>query len=299
MIVKAVDDKSTPEYPHPFLSPSWLNFCGASYTIFETRTSVSALSRFSMRGIQVLATPLWALDCGLSCQISTEEYIALTSNWIARSETLKIIDLPPLPENSSLTKASIKVNTPRSFKIQWKHTRQILLDTPLPNNRRKQVKRAEREGITCHLSKDWSNVLSLHHESRIRKEIHSDSFQLSTLLNSVSTMKTSFAVEAVDADGKCIAAGGFVIVNEDTCLYSFGGQSRSKISGIASVAMLSFAMEEARSHGVTTLDFGGSADPGVDRFYKEFGAARVARARLIYASWWLRPFLRFIRPDLG
>ena len=298
MIVKEVDDTSTPEYQHPFLSPSWLNFCGASYTIFETATSVSALSRFPMRGIQVLATPPWALDCGLSSETPTKEYVALTSNWSARSEALKIIDLPPLPENSSLTKASLKVNTPRSFKIQWKHTRQILLDTPLPNNRRKQVNRAKREGITCHLSNDWSNVISLHNESRIRKEIHSDSFQLSTLLNSVSKMTSSFAIEALDANGKCIAAGGFVYVNAATCLYSFGGQSRSKISGIASVAMLSFAMEEARTHGVTTFDFGGSADPGVDRFYKEFGAARVARARLVYASWWLRPFLRFIRPDL-
>ena len=299
MIVKTVDDASTTEYSHPFLSPSWLNFCGASYTVFETETSVSALSRFPMRGIQVLATPLWALDCGLSCQISTEDYIALTSNWSDRSETLKIIDLPPLPDHSILTRASIKVNTPRSFKIQWKHTRQVLLGTPLPSNRRKQVKRSEREGIKCHLTNDWSNVISLHNESRIRKEIHSDSFQLSKLLSSVSTMQSSFAVEAVDADGNCIAAGGFVYVNETTCLYSFGGQSRSKISGIASVAMLSFAMEEARSHGVKTFDFGGSADPGVDRFYKEFGATRVARARLIYASWWLRPFLRFIRPDLA
>ena len=299
MIVDVVDDKSTPEYSHPFLSPLWLNFCGARYTIFKTETGISALARFSIRGLNVLATPPWALDCGLSRKISTEDYIALTTNWIARSEVLKIIDLPPVSDNFSLTKASIKVNTPRTFKIQWRHTRQIHLVTPLPSNRRKQVNRAEREGISCHITKNWSNVLALHNESRIRKEIHSDSFQLSNLLNSVSTMNNSFAVEAVNSEGKCIAAGGFLFVNEDTCLYSFGGQSRSKISGIASVAMLSFAMAEARAQGGMIFDFGGSADPGVDRFYKEFGASRVARARLIYASWWLRPFLRLIRPDLA
>ena len=299
MIVDVVDDKSTPEYSHPFLSPLWLNFCGTSYTIFKTETGISALSRFSKRGLRILATPPWALDCGLSCKISTVDYIALTSNWADRAEILKIIDLAPVSDDCNLTKASIKANTPSCFKIQWKHTRQMLLVTPLPSNRRKQVKRAKREGIKCHISKDWSNVLALHNESRIRKEIHSDSLQLSNLLNSVSTMNSSFAVDAVDADGKCIAAGGFLFINEETCLYSFGGQCRSKISGIASVAMLSFAMREAQSKGATIFDFGGSADAGVDRFYKEFGAARVSRARLIYVAWWLRPFLRFIRPDLA
>ena len=298
MKVEVVDDKSTPEYSHPFLSPSWLDYCGASYTIFKTETGVSALSRFSIRGLRVLATPPWALDCGLTCEISTKDYIALTSNWISRSETLKIIDLPPLSDNCSLTNACIKANTPSDFNIQWRHTRQLHLESSLPSNRRKQVKRAEREGITCSLTSNWSNVLSLHNESRIRKDISSDSFQLSKLLKSVSSMDNSFAIEAVNSDGRCIAAGGFVFVNKDTCLYSFGGQTRSKLSGIASVAMLSSAMKEALSQGASILDFGGSSDPGVDRFYKEFGAYRVSRARLIYASWWLRPFLRYLRPDL-
>ena len=299
MIVEVVDDKSTPPYSHPFLSSSWLDNCGAHYTIFKTGTGNSVLSRFSIRGLRVLATPPWALDCGLPCRISPKDYIALTSNWKSRSETLKIIDLPPLSDNCSLSKASIKANTPRDFKIQWRHTRQIHLDSPIHSNRRKQVRRAEREGITLSIAKDWTNVLSLHNESRIRKELYSDSFQLSKLLEAVSVMDTSFAIEALNSEGKCIAAGGFVFVNKDTCLYSFGGQTRSKISGIASVAMLSSAMTEARSNGASVFDFGGSSDPGVDRFYKEFGAHRVARARLIYASWWLKPFLRFIRPDLS
>ena len=289
-MVEVVDNSSTND--QPFLCSSWLSNCGAEYSVFKTNNTSSALARFSWQGVKILATPLWALDCGLSIDCSQSDFTALTSCWLSRPEAIKLIDLPPSDSNTTF----VRHHTPSGFKIQWRHTRQIDLHAPLPPTRRKQIRRAERAGITCKLVDDWRYVTELHAESRSRKDLKSNNAQLSMLLKAISSEAFSFAVEAVDSDGKCIAAGGFVFVSTDTCLYSFGGQIRSQQSGIASVLMLSFAMEHALKKGASTFDFGGSSDPGVDRFYKEFGAKFVPRARLVAVVWWLRPIVWVLSP---
>ncbi|HIO59979.1 MAG TPA: hypothetical protein EYN28_07375 [Flavobacteriales bacterium] len=296
MKVEVVDNKST--HTSPFLSPSWLNNCGAQYSVYLAGSAKSALSRFTSKGIKILATPPWALDCGLSCDCTHEEFLALSKSWSSASGAIKVIDLPPSTRTCKLTSACIKQHTPKEFRIQWRHTRYLDLADKLPSTRVKQIRRASREGIVCTTVENWTEIIELHNESRDRKSIRSNSSQLGKLLSSISSEEYSFAVEARNAEGECIASGGFVMVNNCTCLYSFGGQKRSKLSGIASVAMLAHAMEEARDRGATVLDFGGSSDPGVDRFYKEFGATSVPKARLIQVSWWLRPFLGLVRPDL-
>ena len=290
MMVEVVDNSSTND--QPFLCSSWLNNCGAEYSVFKINNTFSALSRFSLRGVKVLATPLWALDCGLSNNCSQSDFIDLTTCWLSRPEAIKLIDLPPSNSNTTF----VRHHAPTGFKTQWRHTRQIDLHSPLPPTRRKQIRRADRAGITCQLVDDWRYVTELHAESRSRKDLKSNNAQLSKLLTAISSEAFSFAVEAVDANGECIAAGGFVFASTDTCLYSFGGQIRSQQSGIASVLMLSFAMAHALEKGASTFDFGGSSDPGVDRFYKEFGAEFVPRARLVAVVWWLRPVVWALSP---
>ncbi len=280
---------------NPFLSSAWLGHCGLEHSVYHFNNTSAALSRFSMkglRGVKILATPPWALDCGLSIDCPSSDFESLTNTWLQEPEAIKIIDLPPSDLNSSL----VKNHTPSGFKIQWRHTRQLDLNTPLPSTRRKQIKRADKAGITCKIVKCWAGVAKLHAESRSRKNINSNNTQLAKLLEAISHEPFSFAVEATNSDGKCIASGGFIFVSPDICLYSFGGQIRSQHSGIASVSMLSFAMTHALENGATTFDFGGSSDPGVDRFYKEFDAKTVAKARLISVAWWLRPFIKLLSP---
>jgi|TARA_B110000116_G_scaffold243741_1_gene233763 lipid II:glycine glycyltransferase (peptidoglycan interpeptide bridge formation enzyme) len=284
----------------PFQSKAWLDNCGADCSlVFNSSRNKGdcAVACISLRGIHSLITPPWALDCGFNGSIKT--YCELNEFWLSQPEHIKVIDLPPCSDyENSLTSFAIKNNTSTQFRIQWRHTRQIDITKKLPSNRAKQVRRAAKENIECRLVSNWNMVSTLHKESRIRKDISLNPEQLDKLLDAISQEEYSFAVEAVDPNGNCIASGGFLMLDSNTCLYAFGGQKRGPHSAIASVAMLAKAMGIAKEKGATIFDFGGSEDPGVDRFYKEFGAKRVKKARLIYVVWWLKPILRFIRPDL-
>ena len=281
----------------PFSSSSWLENCGPGGFVFN---KTSGLVKTTIKGIPALFTPNWALDCGLVLNnYSGDEYSLFVEEINKRSEPYITIDLPPCSDEFGLSTAIVKQRTPSNIRVQWRHTRILELPSQLPSNRRKQVKRAEREMISCEEVKNWNNVHILHDESRNRKDIKNDSDQLGKLLNSIASEDFSFAVEAKSPEGECIASGGFILLPNNRCLYAFGGQKRGPLSAIASVAMLTEAMEIAKSKGARWFDFGGSTDPGVDRFYKEFGAKNIPKPRLIKISWWLRPILKFLRPDLN
>lgn len=285
-----------PSNNSPFYSQSWLQNCGEEGFVLK---DYCGLVRTSLKGVTAVITPPWALDCGLKCEVrDRESYSKFISELEGLSESLVVIDLPPVKE-SGLTTAIIKQNTPSSWKLKWRHTRVLDIPSKLPSNRRKQLKRAEKVGITASTINDWHGVHQLHDASRNRKSIKHNTDQLEKLLDAVSKEQYSFACEARDNEGKVIATGGFIMTSSDTCLYAFGGATRGSLSGIATVAMINCAMEEAVSRGATFFDFGGSSDAGVDRFYKEFGAQRVSKARLIRSVWWLKPALRILRPDLS
>ena len=52
--------------------------------------------------------------------------------------------------------------------------------------------------------------------------------------------------------------------------------------------MVMAAGKVAQGRGSHVLDFGGSLDPGVDRFYKELGGKAVAVSRFIQCPLWFR-----------
>ena len=282
---------------HPFISSSWLDNCSDGGFVFN---DICGLCKTSLKGIQGVITPPWAIDCGLQLtNYNGDNYSKFIESLSARPEQLLVIDIPPCSEDTaiSFSTAVVKQNTPQNFRVQWNHTRILDLPATLPSNRNKQVSKAQREGISCELVSDWSNVHRLHDHSRKRKDLANNSTQLGKLLNAISSESYSFAIEAKDSSGDCISSGGFVIENK-RCIYSFGGQKRVALSAVATVSMLHFAMEVALTKGAEKFDFGGSSDPGVDRFYKEFGAHQIPKARLIRSSWWLTPILKTLRPDL-
>ena len=242
--------------------------------------------RARLKGLLSLTcTPPWALHMGLQGDLTTQQ--DLMSSCTGMSTMLHVLDLGPRAHDS--------LHAPQGWREVTRHTRQSTWSEDrnwaVGKSRQKQSARFLRDEGTVTVADHpaaWQDVHALHLASRSRKGLAHHGHKLSALLNRLAGQPWTFAVLAHNQEGDCVASGGFVILPDQTCVYAFGGQRRSKVSGRASVAMLLAAMEEARARGCTTFDFGGSQDSGVDQFYAEFGASAVRMRRWVQAPWWFK-----------
>lgn len=264
-----------------YSSRAWL---GDKGKVLQSGTATMALqSTSSKKWLPALITPMWSLHCDLHGDVADKQ--SLLRNISQLTEPIKVLDLmkEALPEGHD------------DWVVATRHTRQVRLTRPWddlkwPAHRLKQQRRFHRENGRIQIDADrgWDDVLKLHLESRQRKSLDGQSNDLQALLTRISEESWTYCVTAHDESGAALASGGFVILKNGTAVYAFGGQHRSKQSGIASVAMLLAAAEEACRRGCTSFDFGGSLDAGVDKFYAEFGADPVPIVRHIQAPWWFR-----------
>ena len=245
-------------------------------------------------GIKALTTPPWAQDIGT--HPDPEGVLGLLE---AADCPLTVLDLPPgMASPLTLTHAAWAIE---------RHTRQLPLDPkrdPVedwPSTRRKQFRRAEREGMTAAATDDLDLMVALHQASRDRKGLSSDAEALKRLLEELLLNQDTHAWIVRDEGGKSIAGGVFHGAGDARCIYGFGGQFRTGKRGRssrASVLLIGTAMRHAAAQGAETFDFGGSQDQGVDRFYAEFGAERISKVRLVRIRGLWKPVLRWKRPDL-
>ena len=254
------------------------SFSSSGCAVGVTRTTLKGL-------LSLTCTPPWALHMGLQGNVKTQQ--DLMSSCTGLRSMLHVLDLGP--------HAHEDLQAPRGWQDVTRHTRQSIwsedTDWGVGKSRQKQAARFLRNGGTVTVAEQpeaWHDVHALHLASRSRKGLAHHGTKLSALLNRLADQPWTFAVLAHNHEGECVASGGFVVLPDETCIYAFGGQVRSKVSGRASVAMLRAAMDEARARGCTTFDFGGSQDSGVDQFYAEFGARAVPMRRWVHAPWWFK-----------
>ena len=266
-----------------FASPEWLD----QGSLFLEEDGVRVPVHTSrLRGlIPIMCTPPWALHVNWCGDPATQEKLKLA---LTRAHSaVSVIDLGP--------GASSTLTPPDGWHEVHRHTRQLPLNDTFeatwPKTRVKQARRFERESGTLEVHggpTGWDEVFDLHRTSRERKGLQAQPKKLENLLQRIAPLDWTFSVLARDAQGACIASGGFVILPDQTCVYAFGGQARSQASGRASVAMLLNAMRHAHALGCLRFDFGGSQDPGVDQFYAEFGSEVVFMRRWVRAPRWFQ-----------
>jgi len=244
-------------------------------------------------GLAALTTPPWAQDIG-----HAPDPEAITTLLQTAAEPLVVLDLPATMTPPELPSGSWAVE---------RHTRQTPLQPdkdPVdtwPSTRRKQLRRAERDGMTVEKTEDLDVLVQLHQSARDRKGLKSDARALCTLLEQLLQEPDTHAWIVHGSSGNVLAGGVFHGAGDGRCIYGFGGQFRTQAPGDssrASVLLIATAMRHAAKQGVATFDFGGSLDQGVDRFYAEFGAERVPKWRLVRIRGLWKPILRWQRPDL-
>jgi hypothetical protein len=245
------------------------------------------LVRSRIKGIPALFTPEGALHVGL----------ITPPNWNALEQSKSpciIVDLPP----------GMPFEGRKFWKVQKRHTRQLRWNRTdadpiaiLPSHRLKQLRRASRNQLEVLFVSEPKRILALHMAARMRKEVRANEKVLLQQLSSIlqSPNQTSCIVQ--NHAGKDIASAVFLHEKGRT-IYAFGGQIRSKESALATVMLIAEGIKSAKEVGNTCFDFGGSMDPGVDKFYAEFGADTVPKLRCVRIAWWAKPWLRITRPDL-
>jgi len=264
---------------------------------FPERTHDAAGRRIAQRlrfGLSAITTLPWAQDIG-----KIEDLPTLLGVLDSKEAGLMVLDLP----------ADIQgpINLPKGSWSVERHTRRIFLEAepdPVeswPSTRRKQLRRAEREGMIVTRSEDLDLLVTLHQAPRARKGLASDPRALHRLLRELLDERETHAWVVRDAQGEPVAGGVFHGAGDQRCIYGFGGQFRSSDAGTssrASVMLIAASMRHAAANGATAFDFGGSQDEGVDRFYAEFGAERIPKIRLVRIRGLWKPILRWRRPDL-
>lgn len=267
-----------------FNDPNWLHALKLA-----SPEGAKALAKGCIKGVPSWHTPPWALEIG---GVETFEIDAWRKALERASIGLIVCDLPP----------AVDCNWGAPWNVQQRHTRWLSCDAngnfpPLPKHRAKQVRKAQSKGISHEVSSEVSTLVSLHQMARERKAITSDSEALERLFNWIVQSPHQTSYIARDGKGIPVASATF-LHNAGRTVYAFGGQKRSHISGLATVLLIEQGIRDAAAIGNTVFDFGGSSDPGVDRFYAEFGAEKVPRQRVVRMAWWARPWLRLMRPDL-
>lgn len=272
---------------HPI---SWYSDDGWIDSLGQQRVPVNAqLIDTRVKGIRAWITPPWAIE---SC-VEAKHLGVLCSELNVAQIPLIVCDLP----------SGLRGTWTNSWILQTRHTRSLHVDEAtqkfpmMPKHRAKQARRGAKRGLRIEVEADINVLLGLHQKTRERKAIISDPNKLRGLLSWVLSSKHQSTYVVRDEKGSAIASATFLHDNGRT-VYAFGGQVRSPLSALATVMLIEQGIIDAEIVGNGIFDFGGSSDPGVDRFYEEFGAEKCFRERAIHVAPWAKPWLKLFRPDL-
>ncbi len=272
--------------PHPtswYADDGWIKALGT--------VSISSSFHFMaarVKGVPAWITPSWALET----HIEASKLRDFCAQLEAASPPLIVCDLPP----------GLRGTWGASWHVQSRHTRWLEADgsgtfPTRPNHRTKHARTGTERGLRMEAMKNLDVLLALHQNARERKSIASDADQLRMLLAWVVASEHQSTYVVKDGTGTAIASATF-LHNAGRTIYAFGGQLRSPLTGLATVMLIEQGITDAGAIGNKVFDFGGSADPGVDRFYAEFGAEKHYRERAVRVAPWAKPWLKWMRPDL-
>lgn len=268
---------------------SWFADSGWIESVGQQAVPASAcLIAVHIKGVPAWITPSWALES----YVEASKLEGLCTELEAAHTPLVVCDLPP----------GLRGTWGPFWHVQVRHTRWLQADETgafpkRPKHRTKQARKGEERGLRIEATKDLDVLLAMHQNARERKSIASDASKLRSLLAWVLASEHQSTYVVKDETDAAIASATF-LHNSGRSIYAFGGQLRSPLSGLATVMLIEQGITDAGIIGNKVFDFGGSADPGVDRFYAEFGAEKQYRERAVRIVPWAKPWLKLMRPDL-
>lgn len=184
-----------------------------------------------------------------------------------------------------------------------RHTRMLALNTAteemfsaLASPLQRQIRKAERLGLRMKAC-DTTEFLRLYHlsfERQGRKPAVPDAaFAAAAAVCREHQCGKTLCMQ--DPEGRNLAAL-FLVYDRDRAYYLSGGSDPDHFQSGAMSALLWEAIKQSKEQGQQQFDFEGSDHPGIDRFFKNFGASQVPYGHLGKERSLLYRAYRMIRP---
>ena len=140
------------------------------------------------------------------------------------------------------------------------------------SNTKRNLAKAKKQGLTIVEDSEPSVIIDLFRKNRGKEIKHWGDNEYAILLNLVETAKnhdSCLVIAAQDTDNQIIA-GAFFMMSHDKIVFLFSGSDESNKENHGLTFLLDYVIEKY-SGTDKILDFEGSDNEGLARFYKGFG----------------------------
>lgn len=167
------------------------------------------------------------------------------------------------------------------FKVEPKYTYQINLEesqdeilSKMSSERRKNIKKAQKEGIKAQFSLKNEDSQKLIKETFLNQGLNFDEVVLDKIFNQFCNDNNSISFTSYIDD--LPLATVFCVFDKNIAYYILGGYGKTnKHEGAGALAMWE-AIKYAKSKGIKTFDFEGSMHPPIEKYFRGFGGKVVS-----------------------
>lgn len=260
--------------------------------------------RFSFK---ISRNPPFTPMIGLFLEIKAKNPVAIMDFW---KEVLSLLanfldKLPCAVISVSLSKEIVDTQpfVWKKFKVVPGYTYVLDLDNSVDDIRsdmsaekRNDISKATRDGLTTKLVDDYSIVKSLVLKTFSRQEMVANEYYLNKILFEFANKDNSFAFAAFREN--LPIAVSFCICDSRTAYYLLGGyDDKNKHHGAGAFAVWE-AIKHAQNLGLKQFDFEGSMVPQIERYFRGFGGRLTPYYRINKAKLPLEILLKFFKREL-
>jgi hypothetical protein len=148
----------------------------------------------------------------------------------------------------------------------------------LSSEKRKSINRAQKENIQTELVTDRQEVYQLILASLSRHHVLKNKSIIQKIVLNPDLANHSFAFLAKEKTIPTSAT--FCTVSGDTAVYLFGGTADPSGNNGSGVSCMWQSILHAKKLGLAKFDFEGSMQPGIERYFREFGGNLVPYAAI-------------------
>lgn len=140
----------------------------------------------------------------------------------------------------------------------------------LSPEKRKSLRKAEKDGLRIEEAGDYQQVFDLIRQSLQRNDKFHNQEIIRSMVLRFSSPQHTIAFLAKDQEGKALAAA-YCICHGGKAYYLFGGFNEVHKHHGAGVSCMWACIKKAKAMGLSEFDFEGSMVPEIEKYFREFG----------------------------